>query len=220
MKSAEGGPDASSKRAMDGGEVSLQPLLLSDAPYKTWLGEVPPEQAPRLDTAGVVDELEAMFPQIERAVIEAVAESSSNSLERALEALLAISEGDGASVASLSADGLTAEERQIKEDELLALQLYQQFSAEERSRSGRSGGAVGAERMFEAIQQEGSAAHAQFQQQPEGVRDALLKQLTRMRQRQATSGIKGESEGLPPPCRGWSARVALSTRRLVKLCAR
>lgn len=175
---------------MEGGEVILQPLLLSEAPFKTWLGELPPEQVPRLDTAGVVDELANMFPQMERAVIEAVAESSSNSLERALEALLAISEGDSASVISLSADGLSAEERQIKEDELLALQLYQQFSSEERA--GRSGAPQDADRMFAAIQQEGSATHARFQQQPEGVREALLKQLTRMRQRQ-TAGIKGES---------------------------
>jgi len=174
---------------MEGGDVSLKPLLLSEAPYKTWLGEMPPEQVPRLDSVGVVDELANMFPQVERAVIEAVAESSANSLERALEALLAITDGDSASVASLSADGLSAEERQIKEDELLALQLFQQFAAEERARPG--GGAMGADRMFEAIQQEGSAAHAQFHQQPEGVRDALLKQLARMRQRQVTSGIKG-----------------------------
>ncbi|KAJ1620917.1 hypothetical protein T492DRAFT_914742 [Pavlovales sp. CCMP2436] len=174
-------------------QVSLQPLLLSRAPFKTWLGERPPEDVPRLDTAGVADDLVNMFPQIERAVVEAVAESSGNSLERALEALLAISSSEP--TAGVSMDGLTAEERQIKDDEMLALQLFQQFAAEERSRAGSSGGAgaIGADRMFEAISQEGSAAHAQFQQQPEGVREALLKQLTRMRQRQGTAGIKGES---------------------------
>jgi hypothetical protein len=181
-------------------QIVLQPLLLSEAPYKTWLGEVPPEEVPRLDTEGVVDELANMFPQIERAVIEAVVESSSNSLERALEALLAISDSDPANVAAISTDGLTAEERQIKEDELLALQLFQQFAAEERSRGGGSSSrdaSVGADRMFEAIQQEGSAAHAQFQQQPEGVRDAFLKQLTKMRQRQAAAAIKGAAQAPP-----------------------
>jgi len=174
---------------MDEPPVSLQPLLLSEAPYKTWLGEVPPEEMPRLDGDGVVDELVVMFPMIDRAVVEAVAEDSHNSLERALESLLAISDD---SPVTVSGDGLSAEERQIKEDELLALQLFQQFSAEERQRGGAQG-SMGADRMMEAIQQEGSSAHAQFQQQPEGVREALLKQLNRMRAKQISSGVKGEA---------------------------
>mmetsp|Transcript_13651 Transcript_13651/g.33139 ORF Transcript_13651/g.33139 Transcript_13651/m.33139 type:complete len:142 (-) Transcript_13651:383-808(-) len=130
-----------------------------------------------------------MFPMIERAVVEAVAESSGNSLERALEALLAISDDDPASTAALSGtDGLSAEERQIKEDELLALQLYQQFASEAR----QHGGGGDAERMFRAIQEEGSAAHQQFQTAPEGVKEALLKQLDKMKKRQATAAVKGD----------------------------
>mmetsp|Transcript_5355 Transcript_5355/g.18130 ORF Transcript_5355/g.18130 Transcript_5355/m.18130 type:complete len:185 (+) Transcript_5355:141-695(+) len=169
-------------------KVQLQPLLLSKAPYKTWLGERPPEEMPRLDTEGVVDELVQMFPTIEREVVETVAEVSGNSLERALEALLAISDDDPASVAA-TIDGLTAEERQIKEDELLALQLYRQFAAEE----GTRGEGSSADRMYAAIQTEGTTAHAQFQQQPEGVRDAFLKQLVKMRARQGVAQIKGDS---------------------------
>jgi hypothetical protein len=166
-------------------EVSLQPLLLSKAPFKTWLGELPPEDVPRLDTAGVVDDLVNMFPQVERAVVEAVAESSGNSLESALEALLAISSSEPA--AGVSMDGQTAEERQIKDDEMLALQLFQQFAAEERSRAGSSGGAgaIGADRMFDAISQEGSAAHAQFQQ--------------RGYERRCSSSSRGCASGRPPP---------------------
>lgn len=202
--------------------MSLQPLLLSDAPYKTWLGELPPEQVPRLDTAGVVDELANMFPMIDRDVIEAVAESSDNSLERALEQLLAISDDQPASAAALSGvDGLLDEDRQIKEDELLALQLYQQFAAEDRARSSGAVGGVtrsNAERMFEAIQQEGSEAHAQFQQQPEGVREALLKQLTRMRAKHASSGIKGASPLISAPPPRPPARV-LTTRPHPPPCA-
>jgi len=195
-------------------KVQLQPLLLSKAPYKTWLGERPPEEMPRLDTEGVVDELVQMFPTIEREVVETVAEVSGNSLERALEALLAISDDDPASVAA-TIDGLTAEERQIKEDELLALQLYRQFAAEE----GTRGEGSSADRMYAAIQTEGTTAHAQFQQQPEGVRDAFLKQLVKMRARQGVAQIKGARShekglGAAGPTMTWiPPRAALQATR-------
>ncbi|KAG8463020.1 hypothetical protein KFE25_001793 [Diacronema lutheri] len=141
---------------------------------------LPPPPPPPADLADTdpVGHLAAMFPMLERSVVEMVfTDMAGSDVERAIEALLQITDDSVDTAEAASAE-------QAGSDELLALQMLQQMMNEEDMAK------ADADKVFRRIHED-VEKKAAFKNTPKGVREAFVRNLEKMKMRAA--GKKGGS---------------------------